>query len=222
MKKIKDNIKYIIIVIVVLCLIGIYLVYYCLNNTKDEPIKRVEPIKKEIKKIEEKYLYVDIKGEVNSPGVYKMKEGSRVIDVVNASGGLKENADTSIINLSKKIFDEMFIIIYTKDEIDKYKKETISTKEINAKLQKNIISVDENNDAQIKKKNNVENKDTKININIASKEELTTITGIGESKAQSIIDYRDENGNFNTIDDLKNISGIGDALFEKIKEYITV
>ena len=151
-----------------------------------------------------------------------MKEGSRVIDVVNASGGLKENADTSIINLSKKIFDEMFIIIYTKDEIDKYKKETISTKEINAKLQKNIISVDENNDAQIKKKNNVENKDTKININIASKEELTTITGIGESKAPSIIDYRDENGNFNTIDDLKNISGIGDALFEKIKEYITV
>ena len=133
MKKIKGNIKYIIIVIVVLCLIGIYLVYYCLNNTKDEPIKRVEPIKKEIKKIEEKYLYVDIKGEVNSPGVYKMKEGSRVIDVVNASGGLKENADTSIINLSKKIFDEMFIIIYTKDEIDKYKKETISTKEINAK-----------------------------------------------------------------------------------------
>ena len=238
--KIKNNLK-IIVVISLLIIFAICIVIYYMNqgsknevvlNTKNK-IKLNE--KKKEKEEEENFFYVDIKGAVNNEGVYKLKEDSRVIDVINLAGGLKENADTSIINLSKKIFDEMFIVIYTKEEIQKYKEETISTKKINEKLDKNIYMIDENNDANAKtssqksKKSNSKTTDDEkdeenklININTASKEELLTITGIGESKAEAIISYREENGDFKTIEDIKNVTGIGDSLFEKIKEFITV
>ena len=228
-EKLKENLKYILIVIILISIIIALCLYYINLNKNEIVIKENKNIlsKKEIKKEkkEEIYFYVDIKGAVNNEGVYKLKENSRIIDVVNEAGGLKENADTSIINLSKKIFDEMFIIIYTKEEIDKIKQETISTKKINEKLDKNIIIIDENNDANIKKKTNKTTTDEEnkvININTATKEEFLTLTGIGESKADAIISYREENGDFNAIEDIKNVSGIGDSLFEKIKEYITV
>ncbi|MBQ9024047.1 MAG: helix-hairpin-helix domain-containing protein [Bacilli bacterium] len=236
-EKLKEYLKYIITIFILLIIISIIVIYYYINN-KDEEIKIKENkeilAKKEDKKEEkeETFFYVDIKGAVNNEGVYKLKENSRVIDVINEAGGLKENADTSIINLSKKIFDEMFIVIYTKEEIDKYKQQTISTKEINEKLDKNIIVIDENNNANVKnnkkssvKTNNnetIEEENKLVNINTATKEELLTITGIGESKADAIISYREENGDFENIEDIKNVSGIGDSLFEKIKEYITV
>lgn len=228
MNKIKENLKFIIpIIVLIILVLGLFAYFYLKeNNNKNIIIEQTELIKEEKKEIqpEEIYYYVDIKGAVNNEGVYKLKEGSRVIDVINESGGLKENADTSIINLSKKIKDEMFIIIYTKEEVQKYKEQTISTKEINKKLNDQILVIDENNDANaktIKSSNNNEVKEEKININTASKEELLTLTGIGESKADSIISYREENGEFKTIEDIKNVSGIGDSLFEKIKGYIT-
>lgn len=192
------------------------------ENNKDEPI--------EIKKFR-----VDIKGYVNIPGVYELEENQRVIDVINIAGGLKENADTSIINLSKKITDEMVIIIYSKEEIDKYKEKLNNSKEIVKEIQKEIVCPDTINNAcinnqekiKVEEKNNKEEsegKETngKVSINTATKEELMTINGIGEGKAESIIKYREENGNFETIDDIKNVSGIGNSIFEKIKEFITV
>ena len=136
------------------------------------------------------------------------------------AGGLKEDADTSIINLSKKVTDEMFIVIYTKDEIKKYKEQTISTEEIQKKIEEEILVIDKNNDAEVIHEEN--NDSNLVNINTATKEELLKISGIGDSKADSIIKYRKENGNFKLIEDIKNVSGIGEALFEKIKEYITV
>ena len=242
MNRIKNKLKY-IIPIIILIIFGIFFVYYYLNNKdvvladgliKNE-IKKVEeePKKEEIKEEIIDYVYVDIKGAVNSPNVYKIPENSRVIDVINAASGLREDADTSIINLSKKVKDEMFIIIYTKDEINKYKEKSISTNVINKELNNKILVIDENNDAKIDKKDNItseekkneqkeEKKNEKVNINTASKDELLSITGIGESKAVSIISYREKNGNFSSIEDIKNVSGIGDALFEKIKDYITV
>ena len=230
MKKIKY-----IIAIVILVIVGLaFAIYYYFDNNKEEikqeEIKIEKKEKVEIKQEEIKYVYVDIKGAVNNPNVYKLEENSRVIDVINLSGGLREDADTSTINLSKKIKDEMFIIIYTKEEINKYKEKNTSTSKINEELNKNIVIIDENNDAKLdvkttteKKTNSKEElKDTKVNINTASKEELLTVTGIGESKANAIIKYRQDNGEFKTIEDIKNVTGIGDSLFEKIKEYITV
>ncbi len=144
---------------------------------------------------EKKYYYVDIKGEVKDPGVYKLKEGSRVIDAINASGGLKENANTYSVNLSKKITDEMVIIVPSNSENTNVSNNTITQNTKNSSL---------------------------VNINTATTKELLSITGIGESKASNIVKYREENGNFSSIEDIKNVSGIGDSLFEKIKKYITV
>ena len=163
--------------------------------------------------------YVDIKGSINNPGVYEIDCDKRIIDVINMAGGLTENADTSILNLSKKVKDEMYIIVYSNDEIKEYKKELLPSKEIIKKIEEKIICPDKDNDAceynEIKK----EEKDTRVNINTASKEELMTLTGIGESKADKIIEYRNNN-KFTKIEDIKNVSGIGESVYNKIKDYI--
>ena len=158
----------------------------------------------------------DIKGEVITPGIYTLKVNSRVIDVINMAGGLTENADTSVLNLSKKIEDELVIIVYSKQEVIDFKK----TKEIEKQVEEKCKNSNETliNGACIE----IEEKtSTKVNINTASKEELMTLSGIGESKAEDIIKYR-EKEQFVSIEDIKKVSGIGDSLFAKIKENITV
>ena len=165
---------------------------------------------------------VDIKGEVNNPGIYKLKKGSRVIDVVGEAGGLTESADTSVINLSKKITDEMVIIIYSRQEVENW----VATKQQEEYLQKKCLLEEEGqveNDACIEEKTEPEEKQpsTMVNINTATKEELMTLPGIGETKAEAIISYRKKTP-FQKIEDLKNVSGIGDSTFEEIKSNITV
>lgn len=146
-----------------------------------------------------------------------MKKDSRVIDVINQAGGLTEQADTSVINLSKKIIDEMVIIIYTKEQVADFTK----VKEQEKIIQEKCNQIDENS-----LKNNAcittDQITTKVSINTASKEELMTLKGIGESKANDIIKYRETNGAYNNIEDLKNVPGIGENLFAQIKEDITI
>lgn len=190
------------------------------GKKKEKPIvleKKITKKKKTKTKEIEEYK-VDIKGQINMPGIYSLKSNSRVIDVITLAGGLTENADTSVINLSKKIKDEMVIIIYSYDEVYNFKQ----TKEIEKQVEEKCIQKDENalkNDACI---SSDQVKDIgKVNINSASLEELMILTGIGESKAKDIISYRETNGPFTTIEDLKKVSGIGDSIFAKIKENIT-
>ena len=161
---------------------------------------------------------VDIKGEVNNPGIYSLSPNSRVIDVIEKSGGLTPNANTTVINLSKKIIDEMVIIIYSNQEVADFEK----TKEKENIVQEKCVQKDENslvNDACIGK-GAITN--SKISINNATVEELQELPGIGESKAKDIISYRKENGIFNALEDITKVPGIGDALFAKIKDYITL
>ena len=182
-------------------------------------VKTEKTIKKNTTNQIEKYK-VDIKGEIINPGIYSLEKDKRVIDVIAAAGGLTENADTSVINLSKKINDEMVIIVYSREQVNDFKK----TKEIEKQVEEKCIQVDENslkNDACINFNDKVQ-VTGKININNASVEELTTLQGIGESKAKDIIKYREANGGFKTIEELTNISGIGESLLAKIKENITV
>ena len=190
------------------------------NHVRKKDVDVVEVKEKtKIDKTEEINYKVDLKGEVNNPGIYTLKKGSRVIDVIEAGGGLTENANTEVINLSKKISDEMVIIIYSNYEVREFAK----TKEVEEKVQNKCVQKDDvslKNDACITS-NNTNKVQGKININIASKDELMTLTGIGESKANDIIKYREEH-KFNTIEDIKEVSGIGDSLFAKIKENITV
>ena len=215
--------KQIIISILVIIILSIFGYFIYINLDKSSPkeeiiISKKEPTKEE--KIEEEKKYkVDIKGQINDPGIFEVPTSSRIIDVIHLAGGLTVNADTSVINLSKKVIDEMVIIIYSKDEVKDFKK----TKELEQQVQIQCIQKDENslkNDACIS--TNTNQSTNKVSINNATKEELMTLPGIGESKAKDIIDYRNTNGPFKKIDDLKNIPGIGENVYNNLKENITL
>lgn len=190
-----------------------------------EEIQKQEDNKKEEnQKIEECFLTVDIKGEVMSPGLYRLSCDSRVQEVINLAGGITDKADTSVINLSKKVMDEMVVIIYSKEQVANFvttKKEEKEKKEAcqNQVEVKNNACISNNESADIIGDTPVK---SLISLNTASKEELMMLSGIGESIAERIILYRQENGSFQTIEELKNVKGIGDKVFEKIKNNITV
>lgn len=144
------------------------------------------------------HLYVDIGGEVMKPGVYEVSDGTRLFEVIDKAGGLTEDADIDGINRAETVQDGQKIMIGRHGE-----------------------NPDENRDSY--SANNVtDSGEGKVNINTADAAALQTIPGIGPSKADRIIEYRESEGKFNEIDDIKNISGIGNKTFESIKEYITV
>lgn len=233
--------KYWKYVLILFCCIIVF-TFSFLYHTKEEKIsidneKKLSVTKKSISKDQNitsdniKTVFVDVKGAVNAPGVYELESTKRVIDAINLAGGLSDNANTINLNLSKKLEDEMYIIVYTKNEIAEYKKNN-GTKEIKC-ASNECVCPNTNNSACIKSSStkssssktsdNVTDKtDSKVSINTANKEELMTLSGIGESKANAIISYRQENGNFNALEDIKNVSGIGDSVYEKIKDNITL
>lgn len=157
---------------------------------------------------------IDIKGQINHPGVYQIKEGTRIHEIIELAGGLKENATTENINLSKKASDEMVIYIFSKEEYMKQDLCNIKKKseiEITEEIQKKKSLIE---------KEEKENSDVKISINNGTKEELMTLEGIGEAKAENIIKYREEHGLFKELEELKEISGIGESIYSKIKDKI--
>jgi len=215
--------KQIIIGIIIFTVIG-SLVGLCIYKFKNKPISKKKEIVVE-KKLEKKRdivndkIQVDIKGEINKPGIYEVSKNSRVIDVIHLAGDLSENADTSVINLSKKVYDEMVIIIYSKDEVNEFKK----TKEIEKQVEDKCIKKDEDsleNNACIN--STINNSSNKISINTASVDELKNLTGIGEKKAKDIVNYREKNGPFKAIEDIMKVNGIGENNFAQIKENITL
>jgi len=220
--------------IIFLLLLGlsIYFCYHQLNVIEEDTIVIEEEKQEEIEtEIEDCYVNVDIKGEVKNPGLYQIDCNSRVQNVIEKAGGITVNGDTTLINLGKKVSDEMVIIVYSKKEVANF----IDTKEEESKKIDNCInSIQIKNDACIESDNiinqTITNNEveldtpvkTLVSINKAQKEELMTLSGIGESKANNIINYRNENGNFKSIEELKNVKGIGDSIFEKIKDSITL
>lgn len=202
-------------------------------------------VSSEEQKVQE-YILVDIKGEVQTPGVYKLPVNSRVIDAIETSGGLTKKAVTTYINLSKTLKDENVIIINSKSELKKIEeKKNIEEIKINDNssvsvktsdvITNDVDKVKEETTAKTVPKTpeeaaspanessrKLKKETTSVNINESSIEELTTISGIGESKAKAIIEYRTTNGPFKSIEEIKNVSGIGDKLYDKIKAYITI
>ena len=201
--------------IIILCTIivvlgGIIFILYKNNSSSKEEIVDIFKEPEEIKEEESnsKKVIVDIKGMINNPGVYEVDSNLRVNDVIELAGGLKEGADTSNINVAKLVSDEMTIIIYSTEEVlEKFKQEVCIC---NCPYIQNDACINSNNDSNL------------ININTAGIEELTTLPGIGDVKAEAIIKYRSEVGKFKTKEELLNVEGIGEALFEKIKDNITV
>lgn len=157
---------------------------------------------------EKEKVVIHVVGEVNSPGVVTLEEGARIIDAINAAGGKAEEADLSKINLAYVVEDGTQIYI----------------PRINENLnQVELISTEAGQSVVINNSNiNEEENNTKVNINTANKEKLETLPGIGETTAQKIIDYREQNGKFTKIEDLQNVSGIGEAKFNSLKDKITV
>ena len=219
--------KYIWVILVIFVLLFLFIA----NSSNEEVVLEEQLKEKEVEEPiiqeENEKIKVDIKGAVNNPGVYEVLENSRVSDAINISGGLTKDADTSTINLSKIIFDEMVIIIYTKDEIAEMLKGDTSIKYI----EKECICPKLENDACIEDKienvpnNNLNNytssSNNKVSLNKASLDELMTLDGIGEKKAQAIIDYRNKNG-FKSIEEIMEVDGIGSTTYEKIKDRLTL
>lgn len=231
MKKVKElfNRKLILSIISMFVIAGLSFVY--ISNTNKELKKsevydlEVEEKKTNNLEIEEdiKYITVDIKGEVKSPGVYKIEEGKRVVDAINATGGLTKKAVTKYINLSKVLKDEDVIIINNISELEKIEdKKNIEEIKINNKSNTSVKESDViTNDKSDIVKESDSNKNTIVNINTCTLEELLSINGIGESKAKSIIEYRENVGLFTSKEDIMKVSGIGESLYDKIKDYIT-
>lgn len=233
MKKIKyyiEKYKTLLIILIIILVLGIFLIFNLKNNNeKEQAVENVQIIDNKVEdEIPPKKIKVDIKGYVENPGVYELDENSRVVDVINQAGGLKEEGNTEYINLSKKLTDEMIIIIYSDNEVEKFKeveKEIIYI-EYKCVCPDNINSAciteeDTVNTNGVKEDSDLESKeDNLVSINSATLEELMTLTGIGESKAKAIIEYREKNGEFKALEDIMNVSGIGESAYSKIKDNI--
>ncbi len=202
-----DKKYYILIGIIVALIIGVFSIT---NMYQEKDTPSISLVEEETTIVEESIntFYVDIKGSVNKPGVYKVDDQMIVNDLIKLAGGLTKNAYTKNINLATKLKEGMVVYVYSKNELTN----TTSTTTILNDAYYSYEPTTTSSEVKVS---------GKVNINTATKEELMTVSGIGESKAIAIIDYR-KNNKFNSIEDIKNVSGIGESLFAKIKEYITV
>ena len=172
-----------------------------LFSKKEESVEETEVVvttvlaeKTEVSTTQETVIFVDVKGAVKNPGVYHMKVGDRVKDALEAAGGLTEEADSQKVNLAKRLEDQMVIVVPKVGEEAEEIPAGATSKE--------------------------EAKEGKVNINTATVEELKTLKGVGEKKAEAIIEYRKKNGSFQTKEDLMKVRGIGKKLFESFQERI--
>lgn len=241
-----------------LVLIGAGLYLFVSQNNENYLVAEDENLLAEKSVQEEKIvnkIKVEVKGEVALPGVYELDDESRLQDLIDAAGGFNEKAYYDNINLSMKLKDEMVLVVYNKDKVNKSSNNSNKTNNLNKsskvnantsisneadekniKPEYNIDVALENNESVIEKEKNIttevvkpnDNNDEStsinklVNINTAGVKELSTLTGIGEAKAQKIIDYREANGGFKSIDEIMKVKGIGKATYEKFKANITI
>ncbi len=166
------------------------------DSKKSEPEKEV----KEGKSVEED-IFVDVKGAVRKPGVYKLSAKQRVSDAIARAGGFTEEAERKAINLAKKLQDEAEVYVLARGEVDTRK----------------LLEGETGGTAESEKEEK-----SKINLNTADLAELQQLSGVGAKKAQDIIDYRSENGNFKSVEDLGKVSGFGPKTLEKLRDSIVV
>lgn len=198
----RQNVKSIILAFVcslVLIIGGLF--YFNQNKTEDYSAVSFSNTSNEInnrdEKAEDKHdekIFVDVKGAVKHPGVFETTKDKRVKDLIEEAGGLLDDADTSTLNLSQKVKDQMVIYVLKHGEKPK----------------------------QISDGGSSSSNTDVININTANKEQLMKISGVGKTKAEAIISYREKNGDFKKKEDITKVHGIGKATFEKIKDKIEV
>lgn len=189
----------------------IFIGYYVINKTEksnyieleiEENLINVE--QEENTKTKEDEIVVHVTGEVENEGIIRVEKDARIADVIEEAGGTTEEADLSQVNLAYTVKDGQKIYIPNVEE----------------SIQENYITESAGNGVVIEETENI--KHEKVNINTAKQTELETLAGIGPSTALKIINYRTENGEFENIEDIKNVPGIGDSKFEAIKEDISI
>ncbi|SDB16000.1 helix-hairpin-helix domain-containing protein [Eubacterium oxidoreducens] len=184
-----------IIVLFIVCCIFAMLTGCCVTQSQDDLlVSQTESTNLSVSGEDDDQikLCVYVCGAVKSPGVYTLKKGARIYEAVELAGGLTGKAQQDGINLAEEVTDGQMVVVPVKEKTEKSE------------------AVSENT------------ADGKVNINSATKEELMTLSGIGEAKAQAIITYREENGLFSAVEDLVNVSGIADGTLNKIKDSIKV
>lgn len=194
----------IIVIIIVFLIIGLFITkpkHVPTNDIFVDNTSEKSQTTDKSSELQNKDIQVEVKGEVKKPGVYVLEYGSRIKDVIDMAGGFTDFADSGSLNLVKKLKDEDCLIIHKKGE-------AVSA---SGTASGGIISGESGSGS-----------DEKIDINTATLEELDKIPGIGPVTAQKIIDYREKNGPFKTIQDLKKVGRIGDKTLEKIKDKIVV
>lgn len=176
------------------------------DKSQDEIIDNNSYLKEE--ENSRKSIFVEVKGEVLNPNVYKMEEGSIVYDLILMAGGITDKGSLDNINQAREIQNGECIVVRSIDEVEIIDKDSFADDKLSVET--------------FYKENMKNSNQSLININTASKEELKTLNGIGDVLADSIVEYREENGRFESIDDIKNVSRIGSKTFEKFRDKITV
>lgn len=228
MKKLNLKQKKIIAIILIILVIIAYYYLYLKNSTEEISNQDLEVNNtqesnqtNETEKETEETIVVHISGAVNIEGIVELEAGSRIANAIEKAGGVKENADMTDINLAYPLEDGMKIHIPTKEETEANKNnENMIDESYVTSSSGGVSSKEDTNSIQGSSKSTTSNE--KVNINTATQEELDTLPGIGPSIASKIIDYREQNGKFNSIEEIKEVSGIGDAKYEKIKDSITI
>ena len=193
------------------------------GNMVENTVGNLEENEETTKEGTEKII-VHVSGAVNKEGIVELEENSRISDAIDKAEGLKENADTKNINLAFKLEDGMKIYIPTIEESREQNEQngqsqnqTLMDETSKYVTSSSGVVQEEQTNGQSEQKKN-----EKININTATQTELETLPGIGPSTSLKIINYREENGKFKSIEEIKEVSGIGDAKYENIKDLICV
>ena len=221
MRKLNLKQKKIIAIILIILVVIAYYYFYLRDTTEEISNQDLEVNNTQENNQTNETIVVHVSGAVNIEGIVELASGSRIANAIEKAGGIKENADMTDINLAYPLEDGMKIYIPTKEETEANKNNentpaesyvTAASGGVNSKEATNSTSSSSTSDTTSKK----------VNINTATQEELDTLPGIGPSIASKIIDYREQNGKFNSIEEIKEVSGIGDAKYEKIKDSITI
>ncbi|GFH41685.1 competence protein CelA [Lactococcus hodotermopsidis] len=207
LEKMKENVKMIGVGLAILLIAAIFVVKTLASHSDDNAIDAQSLMvastsqsseEKSEKASTSERLIIDVKGAVNKPSIYEVAKNARVNDVIELAGGLTADADVKSINLAQKLTDEMVVYVATVgEEVSAVATTATDTRTATTNT-------------------------TKVNLNTADLAQLQTLSGVGAKKAQDIIDYREQNGNFKTVADLGNVSGFGEKTIEKLKESITV
>ncbi len=201
---IKENKKIVIAGGCILALIIVFAGFFALNHKNNKTLEELKALSdqeensEEIEAEDNQTLIVDIGGEVKNPMIAQLPTGSRIGDAITAAGGTTEKADLSNINRAQVLEDGQKIYIPSTDDSD-------SQASINGSSSSTASSSNQ-----------------KVNINTATDEQLRTLSGVGPATAEKIINFRTKEGAFKSIEDLKNVDGIGDKTFEKLKDKICV